>query len=133
MPRGKITPPEKQEEARMAYTVEQNYAEVARKTGLPMQTVYDIVKGEDPDEYGEYRKLKKLQFIENAWERINKFYNVIDEKYMDLSAKDAVVSLAVLYEKIALAQGETGQNINISGDKVLVTTGVPRAEDRPKE
>jgi len=133
MARGKITPPMKREEAKMLYAIEENYSEVARKTGLPVQTIHQIVNGEDDEEYGKYRKLKKLSFIEQSWDKIDKFYGVVDQKYKELNAKDAVIAAATLYDKIALASGETGQNINIQGDKILVTTGVPRAENRPKE
>ena len=133
MTKGRVTSPAKQEQAKALYAIEDNYLAVSRKMGLPVRTVWGIINEEDKDEdYAKYRKAKKLEFIANAWDQTNKLFNLVDEKRDEMGAKDAIIGIGVLTDKAMLVQGEGSASVNVIGDKIIVQTGVPRAEDRPK-
>ena len=96
-----------------------NPAETARLLDIPERTVRDLYdKNKDKQEFAELRKQKQDDFIETATRIINKGLKRLEKTLDDESEKIAVNNLSTmlgtLYDKRALAKGETTSNTGIT-------------------
>ena len=96
-----------------------NSAETSRQLKIPERTVRDIYeKNKDKQEFAELRIKKQDDFIEKATRIIDKALNRL-EKSLDNNDEKIPVNnlstvLGTLYDKRALAKGETTSNTGIT-------------------
>lgn len=96
-----------------------NYSETARQLNIPQRTVEDIYKKNiEKEEFAKLREKKQDEFTENATRLINKALKRLEESLDNKEERIPVNNLSTvigtLYDKRALAKGETTTNTGIS-------------------
>lgn len=96
-----------------------NYNETARQLELPVKTVEKIYKeNKDKEEFTKLCMEKKDEFVEKASRIIDKALNrletALDDKEDRLAINNLSTVIGTLYDKRALAKGETTVNTGIS-------------------
>jgi hypothetical protein len=97
MARGKKTPEVKREQVKALLYLNPNAtdAEIAKATKLPNSTVHYIKKDVmGTDEFEEVRRIKKEEFIGQAWETVQKALKLADKRFTKaLEDEDAIEQL----------------------------------------
>ena len=107
-----------------SFAATNNLKETSRVLGVPLSTVGKIVNdNKDKPEYVELWNKKKGEFAEKASVLIDKYLELAlrkvdtlltdDEQLAKLKPGDITTALGTLYDKRALAKGESTQNENI--------------------
>ena len=110
MPSGIKTPTKKKMEVIKSYVETDSFNATAKETGVNPKTCKRIVE-ENPKEYMD----EKERFIETTTRLINKALGKLDEKLDDdnNSLSNITTAIGTLYDKRALAKGESTSNENI--------------------
>jgi sialic acid synthase SpsE len=110
MPSGVKTPTKKKMEVIKSYVETDSFNATAKETGVNPKTCKRIVE-ENPKEYMD----EKERFIETTTRLINKALGKLDEKLDDdnNSLSNITTAIGTLYDKRALAKGESTSNENI--------------------
>jgi sialic acid synthase SpsE len=110
MPSGVKTPTKKKMEVIKSYVQTDSFNATAKETGVNPKTCKRIVE-ENPKEYMD----EKERFIETTTRLINKALGKLDEKLDDdnNSLSNITTAIGTLYDKRALAKGESTSNENI--------------------
>lgn len=110
MPSGVKTPTKKKVEVIKSYVQTDSFNATAKETGVNPKTCKRIVE-ENPKEYMD----EKEKFIETTTRLINKALGKLDEKLDDdnNSLSNITTAIGTLYDKRALAKGESTSNENI--------------------
>ena len=92
-----------------------NYNETARQLKMPVNTVEDIYKKNiEKEEFVKLRTKKQDEFAERATRIIDKALNRLEESLDDKEEKLAINNLSTvigtLYDKRALARGDSTEN-----------------------
>ena len=92
-----------------------NFSETARQLNLPVKTVEKIYKeNKDKEEFTKLYQEKKEQFVEKADRIINKALNrleeALDNKESNIPVNNLSTVIGTLYDKRALAKGESTVN-----------------------
>lgn len=116
--RGKQISPEKKAEIITAWAVTENYSEVSRMVDVPVTTVRKIVlENKDKDEFEKLCKEKKEEFADKATGIIDKALNrleeMLDDPEKEIPANQLTTVIGTLYDKRALDQGKTTNNLAI--------------------
>lgn len=95
-----------------------NYSETARQLNIPQRTVEDIYKKNiEKEEFAKLRDKKQDEFADKATRIIDKALNRLEEALENKEEKIPVNNLSTvigtLYDKRALAKGETTVNTGI--------------------
>lgn len=110
MARGKKTPEHKREEVKALLYLNPNAtdAEIARATKLPDSTVHYIKKDVmQTDEFEEVRRIKKEEFIHQAWETVQKALKLADKRFSKaLDDEQAIEELIDAIQDHDLTQAE---------------------------
>lgn len=96
-----------------------NFSETARQLNIPVKTVEKIYKdNKDKEEFAKLCKEKQDEFVEKASKIIDLALNRLTDSLNDKEEKIAVNNLSTvigtLYDKRALAKGETTSNTGIT-------------------
>lgn len=96
-----------------------NYSETARQLDLPASTVEDIYKRNiEKEEFAKLREKKQDEFVENASRIIEKalkrLESSLDDKEERIPVNNLSTVIGTLYDKRALAKGETTVNTGIT-------------------
>lgn len=96
-----------------------NYSETARQLDLPASTVEDIYKRNiEKEEFTKLREKKQDEFVENASRIIEKalkrLESSLDDKEERIPVNNLSTVIGTLYDKRALAKGETTVNTGIT-------------------
>ena len=102
-----------------------NFSETARQLNIPVGTVEDIYKRNiDKEEFTKLRKEKTEEFAEKATRLIDKALNRLEKALDDEEEKIPVNNLSTvigtLYDKRALAKGESTVNNKFEVDIKVV-------------
>lgn len=110
MPSGIKTPTKKKMEVIKSYVETDSFNATAKETGVNPKTCKRIVE-ENPKEYMD----EKERFIQTTTKLINKALGKLDEKLDDdnNSLSNITTAIGTLYDKRALAKGESTSNENI--------------------
>ena len=110
MPSGIKTPTKKKVEVIKSYVQTDSFNATAKETGVNPKTCKKIVE-ENPKKYMD----EKEKFIETTTRLINKALGKLDEKLDDdnNSLSNITTAIGTLYDKRALAKGESTSNENI--------------------
>lgn len=110
MPSGVKTPTKKKIEVIKSYVETDSFNATAKQTGVNPKTCKRIVE-ENPKEYID----EKEKFIETTTRLINKALGKLDEKLDEdnNSLSNITTAIGTLYDKRALAKGESTSNENI--------------------
>lgn len=110
MPSGVKTPAKKKIEAIKSYVQTESYNATAKEVGIDHKTVKKIVE-ENPKAYQD----EKERFIETTTRLINKALGKLDEGLDrdDIPINNITTAIGTLYDKRALAKGESTSNENI--------------------
>ena len=110
MARGKKTPEVKREQVKALLYLNPNAtdAEIARETKLPDSTVHYIKKDVmGTDEFEEVRRIKKEEFIGQAWETVQKALKLADKRFSKaLDDEQAIEELIDAIQDHELTQAE---------------------------
>jgi len=123
MAKGKKTDPEMIYKIMASFAVTNNYSQTAKDLGIPRTTVEKKVKeNEDNPEFVKLCQEKKADFVENATEVINLLTEATLKKVQKIlkspkaldktKLTELTTSLGTMYDKRALASGESTENIN---------------------
>lgn len=119
MARGKKTPPEVIYQVMTSWAITQNYNQTAKNLGMAESTVEKIVKdNKDKDEFVKVCDQKREEFSDKASVIIDMLLNritkeVADEE-KDIPMNHLTIALGTLYDKRALAKGESTENTKIT-------------------
>lgn len=118
MARGKKTDNETIYKVMLSYVSTNNFSETARILNMPMTTVERIVKdNRDKPEFVKLCDKKKDEFVVKANRLIDKAINRLEEQLDDdntkIPANNLTTVIGTLYDKRALAKGESTSNENI--------------------
>ena len=110
MPSGIKTPTKKKMEVIKSYVETDSFNATAKETGVNPKTCKRIVE-ENPKEYMD----EKERFIQTTTRLINKALGKLDEKLDEdnNSLSNITTAIGTLYDKRALAKGESTSNENI--------------------
>ena len=110
MPSGVKTPTKKKVEVIKSYVETDSFNATAKETGVNPKTCKKIVE-ENPKEYMD----EKEKFIETTTRLINKALGKLDEGLDrdDIPINNITTAIGTLYDKRALAKGESTSNENI--------------------
>lgn len=110
MPSGIKTPTKKKMEVIKSYVETDSFNATAKETGVNPKTCKKIVE-ENPKEYLD----EKERFIETTTRLINKALGKLDEGLDrdDIPINNITTAIGTLYDKRALAKGESTSNENI--------------------
>lgn len=113
----KITEEQKEKVKAVIYlNPELNHSGIARQTGIPESTLHGLLKDEtflDKDKYEEARNIKKQEFINNAWEVVQKALLLTNKRFTKaLDDEDAIEQL------ISVVQDH---DLTVAEKKTLVT------------
>ena len=110
MPSGVKTPTKKKMEVIKSYVETDSFNATAKETGVNPKTCKRIVE-ENPKEYMD----EKERFIQTTTRLINKALGKLDEKLDEdnNSLSNITTAIGTLYDKRALAKGESTSNENI--------------------
>lgn len=138
MARGQKTSPEVIYQVMTSWAVTSNLRETARALNLPLGTVKNIVdKHKDLEEYKQLHTQKREEFADKATKIIDQLLErltreVADEE-KDIPINHLTVALGTLYDKRALARGESTQNVdfatNFNIDKLAEIAGYSKKDD----
>ena len=119
MARGKQTPPETIYEVMTSWAVTNNYSETARALGMAESTIRKIVSdNKDKEEFAKFCEEKKEEFADKATRIIDKALKRLeqaienDEEYIPVN--QLTTAIGTLYDKRALAKGETTQYLGFA-------------------
>ena len=119
MARGKKTSPEVIYQVMTSWAITNNYSQTARDLGMAVKTVEKIVKdNKDKEEFTKLCKDKKDTFIEKA----DKIIDILLERIIreatdeekDIPMNQLTTALGTVYDKRALAKGESTENTKIT-------------------
>jgi len=106
-----------------------NAEEASRKTGIPANTLREW-KLQFGDEFGELRREKRSDLIEDVWAAAAEALGFLRKKLRRMKGKDLAVTYGILTDKALLLGGEpTG--INENREKPMIY--LPKVEDDPLE
>lgn len=119
MPRGKNTAPEVVYDIMASWAVTDNVNETAKQLNIAESTVRKIVKANrDKPEFAKLCEEKRNDFSKNAGRIINKALNRlesdIDNPDKDIPVNQLMTVIGVLYDKIALTEGRSTQNTEVT-------------------
>jgi hypothetical protein len=119
MARGKKTDNETIYKIMLSYVSTNNFSETARILNMPISTIENIVKeNQDKEEFVKLWNEKKEQFVTKANRLIDKAIIRLEEQLDDDSTKipanNLTTVIGTLYDKRALAKGESTSNENIT-------------------
>ena len=102
----------------LTYFINNNYSETARQLNLPQRTVEDVVKRNiKKEEFAALREQKKEEFVQKATEIIDialkRLKTTIEDKEIDIPVNQLTTAIGTLYDKRALARGESTENTAI--------------------
>lgn len=102
-----------------------NFSETARQLNIPITTVEKIYKNnKDKDEFVKLCNEKKDEFTEKATRLIDKALNrleeVLDDKEEKIPVNNLSTVIGTLYDKRALAKGESTANSKFEVDIKVV-------------
>lgn len=116
--RGQKTPPEVIFKVMASYAVTDNPEQTARALNLPPTTVRGIIdRCEDLPEFVELRDKTREGFAERATNIINKALDRLDDEIAmkdDIPINHLVVAIGTLYDKRALAEGSSTDNVSVT-------------------
>lgn len=117
MASGKKTSRENIYKVMSLYFTTNNYNDTAKQLGMPYSTVRDIVlANKDKEKFIKLKNQKKEEFITKADKIIekamNKLYDELDKEGIAINHLSTVIG--TLYDKKALAKGESTVNENIT-------------------
>ena len=103
----------------LSYFTTNSFSETARQLDIPVGTVEDIYKRNiEKEEFTKLRKEKQDDFVEKATRIIDKALNRLEKSLDDNEEKIPVNNLSTvlgtLYDKRALAKGETTSNTGVT-------------------
>lgn len=121
MARGKKTSPEVIYQVMTSWAITKNYNETAKALDMPFNTIKDIVEREkDKPEFVKLLIEKQAEFTETATRIINKALNrlerEIENEENDIPVNQLTTAIGTLYDKRALAKGESTENTKITFD-----------------
>lgn len=119
MARGKKTDNETIYKVMLSYVSTNNFSETARILNMPISTIENIVKeNQDKEEFVKLWNKKKEEFVSKANRLIDKAINRLEEQLDDdktkIPANNLTTVIGTLYDKRALAKGESTSNENIT-------------------
>lgn len=121
MARGQKTSPEVIYQVMTSWALTNNFSQTARDLNMAITTVQDIVNAnKDKEEFVKLRNDKRDTFVEKANEIIDILLERIvreatnDEK--DIPLNQLTTALGTVYDKRALAKGESTENTKITFD-----------------
>ena len=139
MSKGKKTPPEVIYQVMVSYAITKNNMETSRQLGIPESTVRKIVEdNKDKDEFKKLCEEKTNEFAEKTTRIINELLERIEEEVLDkekdIPFNHLTIGLGTMFDKRALAQGDSTQNINfatnnISLEKLASISGYTKKEE----
>lgn len=136
--RGKKTDYETIYDVMTTWFATHNYEETARVLNMSASTVKDIVKhNKDLDEFVELRRQKQEEFSDKASVIIDLLLERITETVADdekdIPLHHLTTAIGTLYDKRALSNGESTQNVgfatNFDLDKLLDISGYTKKAD----
>ena len=138
MSKGKKTSPEVIYQVMTSWAMTNNFSQTARDLNMAVTTVEKIVKdNKDKEEFVRLCNDKKDAFVEKADEIIDILLERIvkeatnDEK--DIPLNQLTTALGTVYDKRALAKGESTQNVgfatNFNIDKLAEIAGYSKKDD----
>lgn len=136
--RGKKTAPEDIYRVMTSYAITNNLSETARQTNIPFGTVKNIVDdNKNTEEFKRVQEEKREEFSEKASAIIDKILDRIDKEIDDtdkeIPLNHLTVAMGTLYDKRALSNGESTQNVgfstNLSLDKLAEISGFKKDAD----
>lgn len=121
MPRGQKTTPEVIYSVMASWAITRNCNETADKLGLAESTVRKLVKeNKDKPEYAKLCDDAKDEFSEKATEVIEKAFDrlveMLDDRERDIPVNQLTNTIGTMYDKRALAKGESTDNTKIEVD-----------------
>jgi len=119
MARGKKTDNETIYKIMISMFSTNNFSETARQLNIPESTVEKIYKdNKDKEEFVKLCAEKKEEFVEKADRIINKALNrleqSLDDKECSIPVNNLSTVIGTLYDKRALAKGESTSNTGIT-------------------
>lgn len=121
MARGKKTSPEVIYKVMTSWAITNNFSQTAKDLNMAITTVEKIVKdNKDKDEFVKLCKDKKDTFVEKA----DKIIDILLERIIkestdeekDIPLNQLTTALGTVYDKRALAKGESTENTKITFD-----------------
>ena len=121
MARGKKTSPEVIYQVMTSWCVTQNNNQTARELGIPESTVRKIVEdNKDKEEFKKLCEQKRDEFADRATRIINqalcRLEKEIADDEKDIPINHLTTAIGTLYDKRALAKGESTENTRITFD-----------------
>ena len=121
MARGKKTSPETIYKVMTSWAITNNFSQTARDLGMAITSVEKIVKdNKDKDEYVKLCKDKRDTFAEKATQIIDilleRIIKEATDEEKDIPLNQLTTALGTVYDKRALAQGESTENTKITFD-----------------
>lgn len=121
MARGKKTSPEVIYQVMTSWAITNNYNQTAKDLGMAATTVEKIVKdNKDKDEFVKLCADKKDTFAEKATEIIDilleRIIREATDEEKDIPFNHLTTALGTVYDKRALAKGESTENTKITFD-----------------
>ena len=121
MARGKKTDNETIYKIMISMFSTNNFSETARRLNLPQSTVEDIYKRNiEKEEFLKLREEKQEKFVEKATRIIDKALNrlerALDNEEEKLAINNLSTVIGTLYDKRALAKGESTANSKFEVD-----------------
>jgi hypothetical protein len=115
MPRGKKTSPEVIYQVMAVWSITDNILETARRLDMPEPTVRGIVlANKDKEEFTKLRDKNREEFSDTATRIIGKAMKrleaTIDNEEENIPVNQLTTAIGTLYDKRALAKGESTQN-----------------------
>lgn len=137
--RGKKTSPEVIYQVMTSWAVTNNYNETARELGMAVSSIKQIVDAhKDEEEFAKLRIEKRDDFAEKATVIIDKalerLKNAIENNEEYIPVNQLTTAIGTLYDKRALAKGETTQNVGFATNsetvgKLLEIAGYKKVDD----
>lgn len=121
MSRGKKTSPEVIYQVMTSWAVTNNYNETSKALNMAVSTVKKIVAdNKDKPEFAKLCQDKKNTFVEKADEIIDilleRIIREATDKEKDIPLSQLTTALGTVYDKRALAKGESTENTKITFD-----------------
>lgn len=121
MAKGKKTAPEVIYQVMISWAYTHSYSETARVLNMPFSTVKKIVEdNKDKEEFAKLCQEKQDEFVNTATRIINKalerLEQTIEEEENDIPVNQLTTAIGTLYDKRALAKGESTENTKITFD-----------------
>lgn len=114
MTRGKKYSLEDMERGLAALAVNGSSEAASELTGIPASTLRTW-KLQQPDEFDELRREKRIPLIDQVWEAAEKALKQTLDKMDSASAKEAAVILGILVDKALLMGGEPTEISKVKG------------------